>query len=89
MQRIWVIMMTKTAKEMFKDMGYEYSEKYTSDDEKALEYIQYKSEYATIKFYIRGKFWANHVKKELIVQNMNLHMQRWEKQKLLFSSVKN
>lgn len=55
--------MTRTAKEMFKDMGYEYSEKYTSDDEKALEYIQYKSEYATIKFYIRGKFWGKSRKK--------------------------
>lgn len=55
--------MTRTAKKMFKDMGYEYSEKYTTDDEKALEYIQYENEHATIKFYIAGKFWGKSRKK--------------------------
>lgn len=37
--------MTRTAKKMFKDIGYEYSEEYTTDDitnEKVLERIQYK-----------------------------------------------
>ena len=63
MQRIGVVMMTKTAKKMFQDMGYEYSEKYTSDDEKALEYVQYENEHATIKFYIAGKFWGKSRKK--------------------------
>lgn len=55
--------MTRTARKMFKDVGYEYSEKYTTDDEKSLEYIQYESEHATIKFYIRGKFWGKYHKK--------------------------
>lgn len=55
--------MTRAAKEMFKDMGYEYSEKYTTDDEKALEYIQYEKECEIIKFYIAGKFWGKSHKK--------------------------
>ena len=55
--------MARTARKMFKDVGYEYSEKYTTDDEKSLEYIQYESEHATIKFYIRGKFWGKYHKK--------------------------
>lgn len=55
--------MTRTAKEMFKDMGYEYSEKYTTDDEKALEYIQYEKECEIIRFYIAGKFWGKCHKK--------------------------
>lgn len=55
--------MTRTAKKMFQDMGYEYSEKYTTDDEKTLEYIQYENEHATIKFYIAGKFWGKSRKK--------------------------
>ena len=62
--------MTRTAKKMFKDIGYEYSEEYITDDitnEKVLERIQYKKGYETIKFYIRGKFWGKSRKKELIV----------------------
>lgn len=55
--------MTRTAKKMFQDMGYEYSEKYTADDEKALEYIQYEKECEIIKFYIAGKFWGKCHKK--------------------------
>ena len=58
--------MTRTAKKMFKDIGYEYSEEYTTDDitnEKVLERIQYKKGYETIKFYIRGKFWGKSRKK--------------------------
>lgn len=58
--------MTRTAKKMFQDMGYEYSEEYTTDDitnEKVLERIQYKKGYETIKFYIRGKFWGKSRKK--------------------------
>lgn len=51
---------------MFKDIGYEYSEEYITDDitnEKVLERIQYKKGYETIKFYIRGKFWGKLRKK--------------------------
>ena len=58
--------MTRTAKKMFKDIGYEYSEEYATDDitnEKVLERIQYKKGYETIKFYIRGKFWGKLRKK--------------------------
>lgn len=58
--------MTRTARKMFKDIGYEYSEEYTTDDitnEKVLESIQYKKGYETIKFYIRGKFWGKSRKK--------------------------
>lgn len=53
--------MTRTAKKMFKDIGYEYSEKYTTDDitnEKVLERIQYEKGCESIRFYIRGKFWG-------------------------------
>ena len=58
--------MTKTARKMFKDIGYEYSEEYITDDitkEKVLERIQYKKGCETIKFYIRGKFWGKSRKK--------------------------
>ena len=53
--------MTKTAKKMFKDIGYKYSEKYITDNitnEKVLEQIQYEKGCETIRFYIRGKFWG-------------------------------
>ena len=46
--------MTRTARKMFKDIGYEYSEEYITDDitnEKVLERIQYKKGYETIKGY--------------------------------------
>lgn len=52
--------MTRTAKKMFKDIGYKYSEKYITDNitnEKVLEQIQYEKGCKTIRFYIRGKFW--------------------------------
>lgn len=61
--------MTRTAKKMFKDIGYEYSEKYTTDDitkEKVLERIQYEKECETIRFYIRGKFWGKSNKKGVL-----------------------
>ena len=60
--------MTRTAKKMFKDIGYEYSEKYTTDDitnEKVLERIQYEKGCETIRFYIRGKFWGKSNKKDV------------------------
>lgn len=61
--------MTRTAKKMFKDIGYEYSEKYTTDDitkEKVLERIQYEKGCETIRFYIRGKFWGKSNKKGVL-----------------------
>ena len=57
--------MTKTARKMFKDIGYEYSEKYITDNitnEKVLEQIQYEKGCETIRFYIRGKFWCKSYK---------------------------
>lgn len=57
--------MTRTAKKMFKDIGYKYSEKYITDNitnEKVLEQIQYEKGCETIRFYIRGKFWGKSYK---------------------------
>lgn len=57
--------MTRTAKKIFKDIGYEYSEKYITDNitnEKVLEQIQYEKGCETIRFYIRGKFWGKSYK---------------------------
>ena len=61
--------MTRTAKKMFKDIGYKYSEKYITDNitnEKVLERIQYEKGCETIRFYIRGKFWGKSNKKGVL-----------------------
>lgn len=61
--------MTRTAKKMFKDMGYTYSDKYYTNEttnECVLEYIKYEKDGATIKFYIERKFWGKSNKKGIL-----------------------
>lgn len=83
--------MTRTAKKMFKDIGYKYSEKYITDNitnEKVLEQIQYEKGVKPLGFISEVNFGVNHIK--ILAQNMiTPYIQRWKKQRLLFNSVKN